>query len=114
MSLLAEIQEALSVTGIPVETGVYSGKAPDTYIVAVPMEDSLELYADDLPTEEVQEVRLSLFTKNNYTTLRDRLTHLLLENDLTITLRQYIGYETDTGYHHYVIDVAKVYEFEME
>lgn len=29
-----------------------------------------------------------------------------------ITDRRYIGYETETGYHHYAIDVAQIYELE--
>jgi len=31
---------------------------------------------------------------------------------MTITDRRYIGYENDTGYHHYAVDVAHYYEME--
>jgi len=37
---------------------------------------------------------------------------MLLQADFVITDRRYIGYEYDTGYHHYAIDVAKEYETE--
>lgn len=26
--------------------------------------------------------------------------------------RRYIGFETETGYHHYAIDVAQIYDLE--
>ena len=32
--------------------------------------------------------------------------------DFYITDRRYIGFETETGYHHYAIDVAQIYELE--
>lgn len=37
---------------------------------------------------------------------------LLLGAEFTITDRVYLGYEDDTGYHHYAMDVAKHYETE--
>jgi len=36
----------------------------------------------------------------------------LLSSDITITARQYIGFEAESGYHHYNIDVAHYYEME--
>lgn len=36
----------------------------------------------------------------------------VLNADMTITDRRYIGFETDTCYHHYAIDVAKSYVWE--
>ena len=32
--------------------------------------------------------------------------------DFYITDRRYIGFEAETGYHHYAIDVAQIYELE--
>ena len=72
MSLLSDLQTIAKSCGVPVETGVFSGKAPDTYLVITPLSDSFELHAD----------------------------------------RRYIGFETETGYHHYAIDVAQIYELE--
>ena len=43
---------------------------------------------------------------------KNRIVRALLSADLTITSRQYIGYETDTGYHHYVVDVENHYKME--
>jgi hypothetical protein len=40
------------------------------------------------------------------------LVRSLFGADFTITDRKYIGYENETGYHHYSIDVAKHYEME--
>lgn len=112
MSLLSEIKKAVTGCGIPVETGVFSGTPPDEYVVVTPLADTYELHADNLPGFETQEARLSLFTKGNYMQRKKQLSKALLAADFTITDRRYIGHEDDTGYHHYAIDVAKLYETE--
>ena len=91
---------------------MYSGKAPDEYLVFTPLYDSFELHADNAPNAEVQEVRISLFSKGNYNRTASRLVKALLDSDITITARKYVGHEDDTGYHHYAVDTAKNYEME--
>lgn len=113
MSILEDLQGTLSELDIPVETGVFSDEAPDRYIVVVPLADTFDLHADNAPGVDVQEARLSLFSKGSYTAAKNRLVRLLLRDDFTITDRRYNGYETDTGYHHYVVDVARHYEMEV-
>lgn len=112
MSVLADIQTALSGLDIPIETGVFGDSAPAKYIVVVPLTDTFDLHADNAPGIEVQEARLSLYAQGSYTANRNNIVKTLLKNDFTITDRRYIGYETETGYHHYVIDVAKYYDLE--
>ena len=114
MSILEELTALLATADIPVETGIFSDEAPDTYIVIVPMTDTFDLHADNAPGIDIQEVRLSLFSKGSYTSIKNRLVRLLLREGFTITGRTYNGYETDTGYHHYTVDVAKSYEYETE
>lgn len=111
MSLLSEIKTAISSI-VPVETGALSGAAPDTYAVMVPMSDTYELFANDRPTDETQEVRISLFTKGSYTSIKNQIVTALLDAGITVTDRRYIEREDDTGYYHYVIDVAKNYNLE--
>ena len=111
MSLLSEIDSLLSPV-IPIETGVFSGKAPDRYAVVTPIGDTLTLYADDSPESEVQQARLSLFDRGNYTAVKNSMIRALLAAGITVTDSRYIGHEDDTGYHHYAIDVASVYELE--
>ena len=41
MSILEELQIVLGSLPAPIETGVFSEKAPDEYMVLVPMTDSL-------------------------------------------------------------------------
>jgi ribose 5-phosphate isomerase RpiB len=41
---------------------------------------------------------------------KNQIVSLLLQADFTITDRRYIGFEEDTSYHHFAIDVAKEYE----
>lgn len=111
MSLLQELNTLLTSL-IPVETGIFSKPAPDRYTVVIPLVDTFELYTDDKPRHEIQEARLSIYVKGNYTTLKNQIIRKLLEADFIITDRRYIGHEDDTGYHHYAIDVAKNYELE--
>lgn len=113
MNILSELNELLTNIGVAFETGTYSGKAPDEYIVIVPLVDTFEMYADNRPQNEIQEVRLSLYCKSNYIKLRNRITKTLLKLEFTITDRRYIGFENDTKYHHYVIDISKHYEYEI-
>ena len=110
MSLLSELNTIAESCGVPVETGVFSDAAPDTYLVLTPLSDSFELHADNAPGCETQEARLSLFTKGSYTKLKSVLVRALLGADFYITDRRYIGFEPETGYHHYAIDVAQLYE----
>lgn len=112
MSVLADIQTALAELDIPIETGVFSDAAPAKYIVVVPLSDSFDLHADNAPGYDVQEARLSLYAHGSYTQEKNAIVKALLANDFTITDRRYIGYETETGYHHYAVDVAKHYEME--
>ena len=112
MSVLSDINSTLGKLGIPLETGVFSETAPDTYIVVVPLTDTFGVNADNSPTYDVQEARISLYSKGNYGADKNRIIRLLLSEDFSITGRQYVGFEADTGYHHYVVDVAKHYEME--
>lgn len=112
MSILTDLNAVCSELGIPVETGIFSDEAPDTYIVITPLSDTFDLHADNAPGVDVQEARLSLYAKGSYTALKNRLVRMLLRNDFTVTGRMYNGYETDTGYHHYTVDAAQYYETE--
>lgn len=109
-SILKDISEVLKPLGVPIETGIFSDKAPDEYLVLTPMSDIFDHYADDLPRAELQEVRLSLFSKHNYLEMKNRIVETLLIEEFTITDRRHLGFEEDTGFHHFAIDVAKVYD----
>ena len=65
MSLLSDLQTIAESCGVSVETGVFSGKAPDAYLVITPLSDNFELHADNDPGCETQEALLSLFTKGS-------------------------------------------------
>ena len=113
MSLLSELKTVADTCAIPVETGVFSGVPPDLYLVITPMVDTFALHADDSPGYDTQEARLSLFVKGSYTAIKDTLVRALLGADFCITDRRYIAHEDDTGFHHYAIDVAKLYQLKI-
>lgn len=112
MSILSELNTLLETINIPVETGVFSGVPPDEYVVLTPLADTFAVFGDNKPLADINEVRISLFSKNNYLQRKNQLVRLLLQADFVISDRRYIGHEDDTGYHHYAIDVAKFYELE--
>ncbi|MCX7780619.1 MAG: hypothetical protein N2491_06865 [Negativicutes bacterium] len=114
MSILSDLNDVLEPLYIPIETGVFSGVPPDEYLVFIPLTDIFEVYADNRPGFDVQEVRISIFSKGNYQQRKRQITTALVNADFTITERRYIGHEDDTGYHHYAIDVAKEYELKEE
>ena len=112
MNILEEVHELVHGLGIRLETGVFKSETPDTYIVLVPLEDAFPLNADNMPLTDVQEVRITLFSKGNYIKLKNRIIWKLLSRDFCVTGRRYNGYDTGAGYHQYTIDVAKNYELE--
>ena len=107
MSLLEDLTALLPVLDVPMETGVFSSMAPDQYLVIVPLSDSFDLHADNEPGVDIQEARLSLYSKGSYTAVKNRLVRLLVKSGYTITDRQYLGFEPESGYHHYTVDVAQ-------
>ena len=109
-SILKDVKSVLKQTGIPIETSIFSKKAPDEYLVITPISELFEHYADNQPQHEIQEARLSLFSKRNYMGRKNEVVGLLMVADFTLTGRRYVGFEQDTGFHHFSIDVAKSYE----
>ena len=112
MKLLAALNSIIQPTNIPIETGYFSGLPPDEYMVLTPLSDRFDLFADNQAHSVIEEVRISVFSKKNYLPIKKLLTKKLLQNEITITDRRYIGFENETKYHHYAIDVMKEYEME--
>ena len=112
MNITQELDSLISGLGLRVETGVFSGKAPEEYIVLTPLGDTFVFFADNRPEYETQEARLSLYSKGNYQATKRRLVKALLLAGFTITDRRYIGREDDTGYFHATIDTQRLYEME--
>ncbi len=114
MSILSELNSIITKLGLPVETGVFSGKAPKEYVVITPLAETFALHADDAAQRDIREARLSLYAQGNYIRRKNAVVRALIAADFTITARQYIGHEPDAGYHHIAIDVAKNYPIEEE
>ena len=56
MSLLSEIHDILRPVGVPVETGVFSDKAPDEYIVVVPLTENYDYKNAGIYTQSIGSV----------------------------------------------------------
>ena len=111
-NILYELTPIFEKLEIPIETGIMSGRPLDTYAVLTPMSERFDVFADNRPQIETQEVRISLFTRKNYMRIKNQLVKSLIQADFTILERRYIDYENDTKYHHYAIDVEKEYFYE--
>ena len=107
MSLLAKLTNICHSLDLPVATVLYTeSPAPDTYCVLTPLDEIFQLYRDNRPGVDVEEVRISIFTKHNYRAVAKQLTTACIDAALTVTSRRYIGHEDDTGYHHWTIDIS--------
>ena len=111
MTLLEELMNIVS-HHLPAETAVYNSTAEADYAVLTPLSDSFGYHADNLPKYDVQAVQISMYTKGNYRIIKNRIIRDLIAADITITGRRFIGYESDTGFYHYAIEVEKQYELE--
>ena len=109
MSALAALKQIAEGLRLPSGAVTFEKKAPETYLVFTPLYDDLLFYADNKPLVETEEIRISLFCKENYLLWKRRLTDALLERDFIITERRFLDLEEDTGYYHYSLDVAKEY-----
>ena len=111
-NILSELTLIFEELKIPIETGIMNGRPLDTYAVLTHMSERFEVFADNKPQIETQEVRISLFTRENYIKIKNQLVRSLIRAGFTILERHYVDYENDTKYHHYAIDVEKEYSYE--
>ena len=58
MSILSELNALLETTGIPVETGVFSGVPPDEYVVLTPLNDSFVVFGDNKPHRKASRAKM--------------------------------------------------------
>ena len=80
MMLLEKLISLFSQLDVPIETGIFSGQAPEQYIVLIPVISTYELYADNLPEQDVEEVRISIYSKTNYLSIKRSLEKISLQN----------------------------------
>ena len=110
--LLEQVTAVADRLGLPIAVGLHTDSpAPATYLVATPLSDLFDVFADNRPGVEIEEARLAVFTTGNYLPIRDQLTKALLDTGFTVTARRYVGFEADTGYHHYALDIASHHKY---
>jgi hypothetical protein len=106
MNILTELTALLQGLGLRVETSTFTEPPPETYTVITPMADTFDLFADNMPGIDVQEARVSLFCKSNYLSHKEAITRAVINAGFTITARQFIEKEADTGIFHWALDAA--------
>ncbi|MGV3103816.1 hypothetical protein [Rothia sp. 32237D007AR] len=105
--LLQRLTRLCTALQLPTQTGAFTDSpAPASFVVLTPIADVFDLHAANTAGVQIEHVRLSLFTTGNYLPLRDALTRELGRQQITVEARTYVGYEAETGYHHYAIDCA--------
>ena len=106
MTLLEKLIAIFNSLNMPASVAVDEGaNRADKYAVLTPTDDSYCAYADDLPTHECISVRISVYSKNDYTGIVKALSEMIINADIIIADKGFIEYECDTGYYHYNIDV---------
>ena len=61
MSILEDLNLLLATKGVPVETGIFSDEAPESYVVITPLSDTFDLHADNAPGVDI----LDTFTSSS-------------------------------------------------
>lgn len=111
MSLLADIKTIMTNINLPCQVGAYkTTPAPDRYAVIVPMNTSLE-YADNEPQDEIQSIRIIVYSKGSYTSLVKSLCNAIANAEISISEQRYIAHDDSTDLYQYAIDVENNYEF---
>lgn len=87
MSLLSELNTIAESCACRWKPASSPMPAPDTYLVLTPLSDGFDLHADDRLDIDTQEVRLSLFCRENYMRIKNTLVRALLAADVTVTDR---------------------------
>lgn len=103
MNVNADIIAALSSLAIP----VYASVQLDTdteYIIIDYLDERPYIYADDTDTHEITQIRLNYYTKSDPTTNKKAIRRLLRTAGFTIMSTPPEFYESDTGYHHAIVE----------
>jgi hypothetical protein len=106
VSIYEVVIDTLKPINIPVSINENVDKKAESFIIIIPLYDGFDVFADNMPGVEINEIELAVYSKGNYLKLVKDISALLLGTGFTITGRRYIEYEKDTKLHHYIIDVA--------
>ena len=79
MSILSDVNTIITGLSIPVETGIFTDKALESYAVVLPLSDVFDLHCDNRPEVDVQEARISLYSQGSYTGMKNSVIHALIE-----------------------------------
>ena len=108
-NIISDITQILDSVGMKSAMGAYKDAPPDHYAVIEPGHDSFQGFADNLPTFDIQRARVTVAVKTDYTDWRVKITAALLWRKFKFLDRAYIGYDGDTEYFAFYVDVEKAY-----
>lgn len=83
----------------------------ETYITHEIVSERDSAYADNLPHEQIDTMRVHIFTKNNPVEIKQLVKKLLRNNDFTISYTEQLR-EGDTGYSHVIIQCQTLGELD--
>ena len=82
MSISQHIINTLKPLNIPVTLIENPVKAANKYVVLIPLSDNFEVFANNRPTIEVNEMELAIYVKGNYLDFVSQIVRLLLQADI--------------------------------
>ena len=103
MTVCEKLCNILEEMNLPVAEGVYKGTAKE-YFTFNTFSEHPVISADDEIIEEVSEIYLHYFTKDNAHLNKTKIKNLLRDNEVNVVDIETL-YEKDTGYTHIVFQL---------
>jgi hypothetical protein len=104
MNINPLIQSTLADVGCPVDPIKHDG-SEDTYIVYYTYSEVPELFADDECIEEGTYGTVTIYSKGDFKALAKTVKAKLQQAGFTIRQAGPEGYESDTGYYSWLIEI---------
>lgn len=113
-TLYEDLQAILAALDIPNEMLLYRATPlPDTFAILTPIGSEL-VYASDEITHEIPEVRVVIYSKNNYRATVKSLIAAVNSAGLTVTESTFVDYDDESGFYSYAVGVEKAEIFNYD
>jgi hypothetical protein len=112
-NILTEITDVLNKLDVPMQTGTFDDVTVDEFVVFIPIEDSFDAFADNIPTVDKQTARICVCSMNNPYELRDKIVKILLNRNFSILSRKSGGFDNVTKHHVMLVEVEGYYPIDL-